>query len=94
MAIGDGEPAQHLVFYLRDESSGPLQRAPTLGRDRYLPCAAVAWTALALGEPGAFEFVDQLDHGARVDAQVGAQLLQNDPHRGAALGRRAIADMM
>src|SRR5207253_9199078 len=83
MAIGGGEPPQNLVFYLRDESSGPLQGAPTLRRDRYLPRAAVAWTPSALGQPRAFEFVDQLDHGAWIDAHVGAQLLLDSPFTGA-----------
>jgi hypothetical protein len=78
-AIGVGEAVQHLVFDLRDESSGPPTGAPTLGRDRYLPGAPIAWTTSPLGQPRTFEFVDQLDHGAWIDAHVGAQLLLDSP---------------
>ena len=41
-AISGGETAQHLVFDLHDGSSGPLQGAPTVRRDRDLPRAAIA----------------------------------------------------
>lgn len=77
------EPAQHLVFDLHHESSGLLQPPAALRRDPDLPGSPVAGAAPALGQPPAFEVVDQLDHGAWIDSHVGAQLLLDGARAGA-----------
>src|SRR5215211_1679908 len=73
--LGRGEPAQDLVLHLSRHLPAALPQAPALRRENHLARAAIAGMGSALGKPGGLEVVDQLDHGAGIDAHRRAELL-------------------